>query len=73
MHDFPGVQGVKTGNHLKESMPDLCLLHEVVCLLELIDLRLEIATVAELHDDAESTSFFLEKCFFVASHILVLH
>lgn len=53
MHNLQVVKGFKPGDHLNEVTPNLLLWHLCTLPLVLVDLRLEITSICQVHHYAE--------------------
>jgi hypothetical protein len=73
MDDFQIVEREQPVNHLVKNGPNFRFLHLHIGFLETVDFCLKVASIGVLHDDAQRGRRSLEKCFFVASDVGMLH
>ena len=69
MNNLLLMQLLKPEDHLIKDRPDVVFLCESGSLLCVIDLSLQIAVVAILHDNTQTVRVFFEKGFFVGGYV----
>ena len=73
MDDLFVVKGLQAQYHLVENGPDVVFLRKLRSLFGIINLGLQVAVIAILHNDAETGGAFLKECLFVTGNIRMVH
>lgn len=72
MHNLLRMQVVEAINHLVEDGPDFSLLHVGLGALAVVDFRLQVTSICELHHDAECLGCLFDEGLLVAGDVWVV-
>jgi hypothetical protein len=66
------MKSLKANDHLVKDTPYVFFFHIPIAFLEVVNFRLKITSICELHDNIKSLSIFFEECLFVRNNIRVI-
>ncbi len=72
MHNFDIMKSFKANYHLVKYTPYVFFFHIAIAFLEVVNFRLKITSICELHDNIKSLSIFFEECLFVCNNIRMI-